>query len=246
MSNFVVMKIRFIALRVTRYNDRQNILTAYSRELGRVSLAVPAGRGRDAGRLRALSMPLRLVECEADPRAGREIMPLRQAVAVETCSSVWSHPLKQMMAMFLAEVMAVVTRDNAAADEGLYSFLEGTVKVLDLMRDDRLGNFHICFLCHLGRLMGVEPDIETWRQGYLLDMRDGQWRGSMPIHGDALTHEESLLAARLSRMTYANQHIYRFTREQRARTLDLLMRYLSIHLAPLTGVKSLEVLRGMF
>lgn len=246
MSNFVVMKIRFIALRVTRYNDRQNILTAYSRELGRVSLAVPAGRGREAARLKALSMPLRLVECEADPRAGREIMPLRQAVAVETGGSVWSNPLKQMLAMFLAEVVAVVTREDAAADEGLYDYLEGTVRVLGLMRDDRLGNFHICFLCHLGRMMGVEPDITTWREGYLLDMRDGQWRQSMPIHGDALTHEESLLAARLSRMTFANQHIYRFNRQERAQTLDLLMRYLSIHLAPLSGVKSLEVLRSMF
>ena len=246
MSNFVVMKIRFIALRVTRYNDRQNILTAFSRESGRVSLSVPAGRGREAGRLRALSMPLRVVECEVEPGGGREIKPMRQAVAVETGGSVWTHPLKQMMAMFLAEVVGVVTREDGGADRDLYDFLEGSVRVLDLMEGERLGNFHICFLCHLARLMGVEPDIETWREGYLLDMRDGLWRQSMPIHGDALTHEESLLAARLSRITYAKQHVFRFSRRERARTLDLLMRYLSIHLAPLSGVKSLEVLRGMF
>lgn len=240
------MKLRYIALRVTRYNDRQNILTAFSRELGRVSLAVSAGNGREASRQRALSMPLTLAECEIDPRRGREIMPLRQARVVEVCPSVSSDPLKQMMAMFVAEITAIVTRDSAASDIRLYEFLEGAVKVMELLDAERLGNYHICFLYHLGRLLGVEPDVSTWREGYLLDMHDGRWRPTMPPHGDALDAGQSRLAFELGRMTFANQHLYRFSRSERARVLDGVMRYLSIHLTPLGGVKSLNILRGLF
>ncbi len=35
-----------IALRMIRYNDRHSILTAYSRQAGRVALLVPAGAGQ--------------------------------------------------------------------------------------------------------------------------------------------------------------------------------------------------------
>ncbi|QCD42146.1 hypothetical protein E7747_07590 [Duncaniella dubosii] len=38
------MNLHLVALRTTKYSDTQTILTAYSRELGRVSLAMPAGR----------------------------------------------------------------------------------------------------------------------------------------------------------------------------------------------------------
>lgn len=240
------MKLRYIALRLTRYSDSHNILAAYSRERGRVSLSVPAGRGREAGRLKALSMPLTIVECEIDERSQREIMPLRQARVVEVCPSIGGDPLKQMMAMFIAELVVLVTRDSVSTDTGMYEFLEASVKVLELMKTGRLGNFHICFLYHLGRLMGVEPDVSTRREGYMFDMRDGVWRGSMPLHGDALTVEESDVVASLTRITFANQHLYRYSRAERARVLDLMMRYLSIHLTPLTGVKSLDVLRAMF
>ncbi|MBO4380468.1 MAG: recombination protein O N-terminal domain-containing protein, partial [Muribaculaceae bacterium] len=39
------MNLTCIALRTTRYSDRYDILAAYSREIGRVSLLVPAGSG---------------------------------------------------------------------------------------------------------------------------------------------------------------------------------------------------------
>ena len=58
------MKISFVALKMTRYSDTQSILTAYSREWGKVAFAVSVGKGKGASRLRALTMPLGLVECE--------------------------------------------------------------------------------------------------------------------------------------------------------------------------------------
>ena len=59
------MKLSIVALKVTRYSDAQSILTAYSRELGMVSLALPAGSSRSAVRMRALTMPFGVAECES-------------------------------------------------------------------------------------------------------------------------------------------------------------------------------------
>ena len=95
------MKLSFIALKSTRYSDSQSILTAYSRELGRVSMAVPAGKGKGASRIRALTMPLSILECETDVKPGREVMPIRQVRPVIVLGEVHTHPVKQMLAMFL-------------------------------------------------------------------------------------------------------------------------------------------------
>lgn len=238
------MRISFIALKVTRYSDTQSILTAYSRELGRVSFAVTVGKGKGAARLRALTMPLGLVECDTDMRPGRDVLPLRQARPLVVLSDMHSNPVKQMMAMFLAEVLSFVLWESVP-DPHLYDYIAASARYLDGISVSEVANFHICFLIHLGRLLGIEPDVSTYSPGTMLDMSDGIWRRSIPLHGEVLTSEESESAMRLQRMTYANMSTFRFTREQRARVLDMVLRYYSLHVTSLSGLHSLEILRSM-
>ena len=172
------MKLSFIALKSTRYSDSQSILTAYSRELGRVSMAVPAGKGKGASRIRALTMPLSILECETDVKPGREVMPIRQVRPVIVLGEVHTHPVKQMLAMFLAEVLSVVLRESVP-DDRVYRYLESSISYLDSVHGGLVANFHICFLLHLGRLLGIEPDVSTYAPGMVIDLRDGIWRGSL-------------------------------------------------------------------
>lgn len=238
------MRLTLIPLRLTRYSDSQNILSAYSRQLGRVSLTVAAGRGRGAARVKALTMPLSVIECEVQPRPGRELMPMSQVRPVMVLPQVHSNPVKQMLAMFLAEVLATILEDGGA-DEGLFDYVTESVRILDGLPGRRAGNFHICFLLHLGRHLGIEPDISTYCEGGLLDVAEGIWRRTMPLHGMVLDVAESAHAAQLMRMTYGNMHVFRYTREQRARVLDGVMDYYSRHVMPLRHIRSLEVLRAM-
>jgi len=238
------MNLSFVALRVTRYSDSQSILTAYSRECGRVSLALPAGAGRSAARMRALTMPLGVVECQTERRPGREIMPMRQAVQAFALRSLHSDPVKQMMAMFLAELLSI-TLPAGEADASLYDFLIGAIRFLDNADPRRTSNFHICFLYHLGRLLGIEPDVSTYRRGAILDLADGVWRTSPPLHRQYLSPEDSDVAYRLSRMTFVNLGRYRFSRDERNRIVDAIVEYYSIHYVPLRKMRTLSVLRGL-
>ncbi|MDE6418019.1 MAG: recombination protein O N-terminal domain-containing protein [Duncaniella sp.] len=104
------MKLTFVCLRLTRHSDSRSVLTAFSRELGRVALSVPAGQGRGAARLRALTMPLSVVQCETTAAPGREVLPMRQAVPAAVFGSLHSHPVKQLTAMFVAELLTGVVR----------------------------------------------------------------------------------------------------------------------------------------
>lgn len=238
------MIVRFVSLKLTRYSDTQSILSAYSRELGRVSFAVPAGKGRGASRLRALTMPLGIVECVTELKGGRDVVPLRQAMRVTALSSLNSDPVKQMLAMLLTEILSV-TLQTGEPDKVLFDFLERSINFLDAADAKHTANFHLCFLFQLGRHLGIEPDVSTYRPGAVFDLMDGCWRRISPLHNRYLSPEESLVAYNLSRMTFRNLASFRFSRTQRNRILDLMLEYYSIHYASLRTIRSLDIVRGM-
>lgn len=238
------MNLHFIALKATKHSDTQSILAAYSRELGRVSFALPAGAGKAAVRMRALTMPLSLVECASDPRPGREILPMRQAVQAVALPELHTDPFKQMVAMFLSEVLAAVL-PGGGPDQGMYDFLEASVRILEAADSRQTANFHICFLYNLGRRLGIEPDVSTYVEGSILDMADGTWRLTAPLHRDYLLPEASALAWRLSRMTFANMDHFRFNRNERNAILDGILEYFSIHYVSMRRLRSLDILRSL-
>lgn len=241
----MISELTIIALRTVRHTDKQSILTAYSRSHGRISLAIPAGKGRSASRMQALTMPLSILTCVADIRPGRDISAMRSAMIATALPSLHSNPVKQMTAMFLAEVLATVLRDNQG--EGpLFDFIAGSIRLFDSLSEPRaIANFHLWFLYRMGVLLGIEPDTSTYTPGSLLDMRDGLWRQSMPLHGMALDRDQSAAAWNLSRMTVTNMHLFAYTRSQRNALLDRLMDYFSVHLVNLARLKSTDILRYM-
>ena len=91
-----------IALRTVKYSDRNNILTAYSREMGRVALLMSAGGSREAVRRRAVTMPLTPFECIADVRPGRDIYNVREPRALLPLHGLHSNPVKGAVVMFMA------------------------------------------------------------------------------------------------------------------------------------------------
>ncbi|MDE6859778.1 MAG: DNA repair protein RecO [Duncaniella sp.] len=238
------MNLSLIALKVTKHSDKQSILTALSRERGRVSLALPAGSGKSSARMKALTMPLCVIECVTDSRSEREIIPMRQVHQLIPLRTIHSNPVKQMVAMFLAEVLNALLRETNE-DESLFDFITRCIRILDEADGTGTANFHICFLYQLGRLSGIEPDTSTFTPGSILDIRDGIWRQTMPLHREYLTPEESAAAYRLSRMTFSNYYKYRYTREERNRILNALLHYLSVHFVSLRNIHSLEILRAM-
>ena len=103
-------------------------------------------------------MPLSVLECETDFRPGREVLPMRQARPVEVFNGIHANPVKQMIAMFLAESLSMLLRESVP-DEGVYTFIHSSVKWLDSIPAECSANFHVCFLLNLGRLLGIEPDV---------------------------------------------------------------------------------------
>ncbi|MDE6269024.1 MAG: DNA repair protein RecO [Muribaculaceae bacterium] len=234
-----------IALRLIKYNEKSMILTAYSRERGRVGLLVPAGSGKTANRNRALLMPLSRFECVADVKQGRELYQFRGLVAHGNPAGMACNPVKQAMAMFVADLLNTILREPMT-DELLYGFLADAVDYLANSGARGVANFHLALLVRMQRFLGIEPDYSTYRAGALMDLTEGRFVMTPPTRGEYLTREEALVAARLGRMTFRNMHGARLSRGARNEILDRMLRYYSIHGYRVEGLGSLDVLRTLF
>lgn len=237
--------LNIIPLRLTKHNERTNILTAFSLELGPVSLLQPAGSGREASRRRAILMPLGLAECVADIRPGRDIHTVGQVRQLHPLPSLRTDVAKSSTALFLAEALAMLLRDNQP-DARIFRFIRDSVLTLDALDTRRTANFHIAFLVRLGEFVGIAPDVSSYAPGRVFDLQDAIFRTSAPLHKQYLSVDESRFAYALLRINFSNMHLFKLTRRERARVLEGVLRFYTIHHAPLSGLRSLSVLQSVF
>lgn len=244
-----------IALRTVRYSDRNSILTAYTRQSGRMSLLIPAGNGKTASRLRALLMPMGRFECVADIRPGREIHPIRDVRPVKFPPI--GDPLRSTLALFIADILSGLLKEQMA-DPLLFDFLDYTLSLLGtgvrncdspqmprILKSAELQNFHLCFLLKLSRFLGIEPDWPTFSPGSVLDYSDGIFRKIPPPHRHFLPPGESEAARQLSRMNFRNLGRFRLNRFERNTILDRILLYYQTHYPSATPPGSVEILRMM-
>lgn len=233
-----------IALRTIKYNDKNSILSVYSLEMGRLSFLVSAGNGREANRRRAMFMPLSIFECVASIKPGRDLHTMRDPRVLVPLHGLHTHPMKGCIAMFIAEMLNGVLRESQS-DDATFAFLIDAISRFDVM-DKGIANYHLCFLYRLGRFIGIEPDISTYREGAVFDMQDGRFRMTPPLHHKYLGVEDSQVLAMLSRITFDNMRFYRFNRNQRNEMLDKILEYYAIHYNSLSQMQSLDVLRCLW
>ena len=236
--------LHIITLRTIKYSDRKNILTAYTLENGRMAFAVSAGAGASASRMRALLMPLSVLECEAQVQPGREIHPLLQASPMTPLHGIHTHPIKASVALFIAEILSIMLREYPA-DAYLWQYISYSIKTLAELPTERIANFHICFLFGLAKMIGIAPDTTEYKEGMIFDMGNGMFRLSAPLNSRHVTAKDSAAVAILSRISYRTMHLWRMSREERQTLLDGILEYISIHYVSLSNLKSLDVVRSL-
>lgn len=238
--------LKCVALRTIKYDDRRSIVTAWSRERGRVSFIIPAGNGREARRRRALMQPLCLFEGESDIRPGHELLTIRDVRPLHVLPELCYDPAKAVVALFVAEVLERVLRESPP-DAPLTDFIFDAVMRLDATRRAvGVANFPVLFLYKLGFFLGIEPDTGEWTPGRIFDMAEGRFRVSAPIQGRWLDAEDTRAVALLHRMTFATAERIGISRAVRRRMLDGIIEYYGMHHTPLDSLKSLPVVSEIF
>ena len=237
-------KLRGIVLNTIRYSDKHNIVHIYTDGRGLMSFAVPQGKTHAARMRNAMLMPLSLVDLEAGIRSGRDLAMMRELRRNYPLATIYSDPIKNAIALFISELLAHVIQEPEG-NNYLFNYIEQSVKLLEEM-PGQVGNFHICFLFHLGAHLGIQPNLESYRKGYWFDMTDGVFVPSA-VRGHAMLQpQEAQVIHLLSRMTFSNMGVFRFNREERNRMLDVIISYYRLHNAAIGTLRSPDILKQLF
>ena len=237
-------KLRGIVLNTIRYSDKHNIVHIYTDGRGLMSFAVPLGKTQSARMRNAMLMPLSLVTIEAGVRSGRDLALLREIQRNYPLATIYSNPVKNAIALFISELLTHVIQEPEG-NEYLFRYIEQSVQLLEQM-PGQVANFHICFLFHLGAHLGIQPNLESYQEGYWFDMTDGVFAAAAVRGHMNLQPQEAQVIHLLSRMTFANMSFFRFNRDERNRMLDVIIRYYRLHNAAIGTLRSPDILKQLF
>lgn len=167
----MLYKTQGIVLHSLPYKDVYTILHIYTKDFGRVSYMVARKRGKRSSVSQALFMPLSVLDLEVEHQNKRDIQRIKEVHLAFSASSFQLDPVKNVLALFLSEVLFRVVKD-AQPDERMYAFLTDSVRILDSV-EQGLANFHVAFLLNLLHYLGIFPNVEHPRDALYFDMLNG-------------------------------------------------------------------------
>ena len=233
-----------IILHGIKYGDSGRIVTVYTEAFGRCSFLLQGIHAKKSTGKANLLQPLFLLEMEVDHRQGRELQRAREIKIRYPYQTVPFDVVKASQAIFLAEVLYRVLREEEARHE-LYHFLSNSFQIFDLLREGT-ANFHLSFLIQLSRYMGFAPTNNCTDERTFFDMASGTFTANRPIHPHFLDPAEGQILSEFVNTPY--EEIGKISLSSSMRNLLLLkmIDYFSLHLGIRLQIKSLDVLRELF
>lgn len=237
-------KIKGIVLNVRKYNDRNSIVTLYTREKGRISFISPIGTGKSSNARRARLQPLAIVETEINFKAGAELQRLGTINVSEIWTDIYFHPVKRALSLFISEFLYKLLNETMP-DPLLFDFLAGSFRLLDIMGKG-INDYHIVFLVSLLSFSGIQPDTTRCQPGYVFEFASGSFVPEFEAKGPCLYGEEAKAVVFVARLNFNNIKSLRLTSANRRQILYNLLNYYSYHFPGLGSMKSPEILREIF
>lgn len=237
------VKSPIVVLNTLRYADDKIIAECLSRSEGRVTFLVRISHAKRAPVRHSLFQPLSLLEVEWTPKLRGGLIIPKSAVVLTPYTSLHTQPIKQMLLLFLSEVLLHILR-NEEGSEMLFDFIAHSLEWLDTAPDG-YANFHIVFLMRLARFLGIMPSLEGATLPHF-DLLGGQFRTTPPTHRHYISGQEAEAFAQLMRMNFGTMQLFALSRTERQRILFLILEYYRLHLPGFPELKSLEVLSEVF
>lgn len=238
------VKTRAIVLRTVKYGDSRMIVDMLTESVGRVSFACSLSKTNRGKIKKQLFQPLTLLDIVFDSRPNTELQRIKDVRMSRPFVSIPFDAYKLAIGLFLAEFLVYASKGEQDGNQ-LEGFTEKSLMWLDNAVDG-FANFHLVFMIHASLFIGFYPNLDGYRDGAWFDLRDGSFTMTCPSHPDYLNPDDSRRILLLARMNFDNMRLFRMSREDRNRCLDVIMTYYRLHVPNFPELRSLEVLRELF
>ena len=238
----MIIKTPAIVLHSLKFSESDLIVKLYTKSNGLKSYLLRGVLKSKKGKIKAsLFQPLSIIEVEAMHKDKGTLERLKEAKISYAYKSLQVDFVKNAIVFFLAEMLKNSIKEEEK-NEGLYHYLESSLKWLD-MQDD-VANFHILFLIKLTQYLGFYPDTSDTVGDYF-DLQEGnfvsQVNNNLCFEGDVVGHLKVFLGTNFDALAET-----KLTKKIRADLLNFLLMYYELHLHEFKKPKSLSVLNEIF
>ncbi|MBQ9667367.1 MAG: DNA repair protein RecO [Prevotella sp.] len=240
----MLQKTEAVVLHALKYGEQKVIVDMFTREHGWLSFAVPMPKSQRARVGKQLLQPLTLLYIEADVRPQLSLQKLTDATLLVPLPRLLNDPAKLAIGLFTAEFLYHALRGEQR-DVALFDYVRTALEWLD-GADVGYANFHLVFLMRLSRFLGFYPNLENHEPDCYFDLRQSVFTPQPPLHRDFLMPQEADHIRLLMRMDFATMHLFRLSRLQRRRILEILLLYYRLHLPQMPELRSPDVLSELF
>lgn len=240
----MLVKTEAIVLHSFKYGETRLIVDVFARESGRLSLIAALPKTQKSRLKKQYFQPMTLLELEYEQRQRVQLQRLKDARILTPWASIPFSPEKLALSLFVAEFLYHSLRSEQQ-DELLFSYISDSMQWLDTATQG-YANFHLTFLMRMSRFLGFYPNLDEYREGCVFDLRAGTFTGTSPLHSDILTAAEARLIHLLMRMDFPTMHLYRLSRHDRNRIVEVLLQYYRLHIPQFPELKSLHVLQELW
>ncbi|MBK8341244.1 MAG: DNA repair protein RecO C-terminal domain-containing protein [Flavobacteriales bacterium] len=230
---------RALVLRAIAHRDRMIVLKAYTEEFGLRSYLVRGSAKR--GLPQALLQPLNRIELVVDERAERDLHHVRDMRLYRPYLHIHGDAVRGAVLLFLQEVLYRTLREEAG-DAALFAFLDTALDRLDQTED--LRHFPLVFLLKYATMLGFAPEAPEAAEPYF-DLQEGRFVHEQPLHAHAIGPPLTAVLAALLSIDLETSPDVTVPAAQRRELLDLLLRYLRLHVPGAPELRSPEVLHQL-
>lgn len=244
--DFYVMltKTTAIVLHNIKYGDSKMIVDMFTRAHGRMSFVVSIPKSSKSKLRKQFFQPLSMLSLEYDYRPKVQLQKIRNVALFHPYSSLPFDIDKLTVGMFISEFL-YHSLYGEQANEPMFDYIYDSLQWFD-GSPSPTANFHLVFMMRLSRFLGFYPNLDDYVQGCVFDLRNGSFSSVAPLHSDYLSSAEASLMSLMMRMNYPTMHLFKFTRAQRNRLLDVIVQYYRLHIPGFPEMKSLDVLRNIY
>lgn len=238
------VKTKAIVLRTVKYGESRIIVDLLTREAGRVSMVCQLTKSGKGKIKKQLLQPMTMLDVAFDYRKNISLQHFQDLRIGQVYRSLLFDPYKLSITLFLAEFLIYATRDETD-NRQLYDFIETSLLWLD-NADGGFANFHLVFMLRISLFIGFYPNLDDYHDGCVFDLRNAVFTSQPPLHSDYVGAEEASHLQQLMRMQYATMHLFRLSRSQRNRILELLLTYYRLHVPAFPELHSTAIVQELF
>lgn len=238
----MLSKTSALVLGAVKYGDSSVILKTYTREEGIRNFIVGGVRTKKGPLKPAMTQVLAQLNLVYYVKGKGELRRIKEAGMAYHYAELWFDPVKSSLAMFLAEILAHVLKEEEA-NQNLYDFLVGTINELDTL-DNGVGNFHLFFLLRLSAFLGFFPQMPGEGELYF-DLQSGVHSDGDLAHYHFLSKDETALWLKMQEAEKNHTLTMGISKKERAQLLEFMLNYYRLHITDFGQLRSLEVLKTL-